>query len=311
MTIQKTFTMINESPKKFHSTKLSFYQYFWDSYNIGDIDPSYSMLKYIAQRWELNIEQKYWLAYLYATNYCGATSYFMIQEFPDFEMIDINRMQQWWEKWKTKLIFQSDRRWLKQNNQFIPAVISYKKLIGNLTQEQKFLSIKTLDSFQNYRNAMKEFSNLKYFGRFALFLYLEAIYVLTGYPMQPDNIDLKDAESSRNGIAYALGYHHLLTGKRYPKKQITPNEIKFIHQGLWKLIKQLKLQNPSARIDIWNVETLACAYHKYCRDGSRYIGYYLERQKKEILTMESRITTGIDWSLLWDYRCEHFIQKIN
>jgi len=286
------------------TNKISFNQYFWDSYNIGDIDPAYSMLKYIANRWELNIEQKYWLAFLYATNYCGATTYFMIQEFPDYEMIDINRMVKWWEKWKTKLIFQTDRRWLKQNNQFIPSVISYQKLIGGLSQEQKFLMLKTPDVFINYRNCMNEFSKLKYFGRFALFLYLEAVYVLTGYPMQPDNIDLKDAESSRNGIAYALGYHHLLTGKKYRRKSLNNSEIKLIHQGLWQLIKNLKSQNSSARIHIWNVETLACAYHKYCRDNSRYVGYYLDRMKNEIKTMESRITHGIDWSLLWDYFVE-------
>lgn len=295
---------MNNTLKTSINNKIDFYKYFEDSYKIGDIDPSYSMLKYIAERWELNIEQKYWLAYLYATNYCGATTYFMIQEFPDFDMVDINRMQKWWDKWKSKLVFQTDRRWLKQNNQFIPAVISYKKLVGGASQELKFFSLKTPDVFQNYRNCMQEFSKLKYFGRFALFLYLEAVHVLTDYPMKPDNIDLKEAESSRNGIAYALGYHQLLTGKRYPEKQITPKEIKLIQQGMWLLIRKLKCRLPQARIDIWNLETLACAYHKYCRDGSRYIGYYLDRQKNEIITLQNNIPHGIDWQLLWDYRTD-------
>jgi hypothetical protein len=33
-------------------------------YNMGDIDPSYPMLRYVCDRFELNIEQRYWLAFL-------------------------------------------------------------------------------------------------------------------------------------------------------------------------------------------------------------------------------------------------------
>ena len=56
---------------------------------IGDCDPSYSALNYLCDRNELNIEQRYWISFLYATNYCVTTTYYIWSEFPDFENINI------------------------------------------------------------------------------------------------------------------------------------------------------------------------------------------------------------------------------
>jgi hypothetical protein len=44
--------------------KLSYRDYHRYSREIGDVDPSYSMLRYICERYELNNKQRYWLAYL-------------------------------------------------------------------------------------------------------------------------------------------------------------------------------------------------------------------------------------------------------
>ena len=60
--------------------------------------------------------------------------------------------------------------------------------------------------------------------------------------------------------------------------------------------------------NIWNVETTLCAYKKY-KLGKRYIGYYIERQKKEILKIQDLVKTGVDWSVLWDFRNENYEKK--
>ena len=44
-----------------------------------------------------------------------------------------------------------------------------------------------------------------------MFIYLEMVNVLTGYDFEPTYLDLKDAESCRNGLVYHLGHDELDT----------------------------------------------------------------------------------------------------
>ena len=60
--------------------------------------------------------------------------------------------------------------------------------------------------------------------------------------------------------------------------------------------------------NIWNVETTLCAYKKY-KKGKRYIGFYIDRQRKEIEKMQHNVKEGVDWSPLWDFRQETYDKK--
>lgn len=282
-----------------------FIEYHGAMQDAGDIDPSYPMLRYVCDRFELNSEQRYWLAFLFASCYCAPTVYYIYNEFPDYETVDVDRLQRWWDANREKLLFQTDRRWVRSRNQFVDIFKSYRALIGSLTQQQKFLSLKTPRKQATYRNCYQEFSQVYQFGRFALFLYLEAVHVVTGYPMEPDTLDLKEAESSRNGVAYALGYDQWITGKETGKTKLNAIALSKLQSGFWDIVQAVRQARPGQRADIWNVETTLCAYKKYKR-GDRYVGYYLDRQGKEIQQLQSKVKDGVDWSVLWDFREETF-----
>ena len=97
----------------------SYHEYHTLSMAAKDVDPSVICLRYLAERFELNIEQRYWIAFLYGTCYCAPTVFYMYNEFPDFEGVDVDRMQKWWDEKKSLLIFQTDRLRIKSNNQFV------------------------------------------------------------------------------------------------------------------------------------------------------------------------------------------------
>lgn len=282
-----------------------FIEYHGAMQDAGDIDPSYPMLRYVCNRFELNSEQRYWLAFLFATCYCAPTVYYIYNEFPDYETVDVDRLQRWWDANREKLLFQTDRRWVRSRNQFVDIFKSYRALIEGLTQHQKFLSLKTPHLQATYRNCYQEFSQVYQFGRFALFLYLEAVHVVTEYPMEPDTLDLKEAESSRNGVAYALGYDQWITGKETGKTKLNAITLSKLQAGFWDIVQAVRKARPGHRADIWNVETTLCAYKKYKR-GDRYVGYYIDRQGKEIQQLQGKIKDGVDWSVLWDFREETF-----
>lgn len=67
---------------------IGFIDYHVQSSKAKDIDPANDCLKYVCDRFELNIEQRYWLSFLFATCYSATTVYYIYNEFPDYENVD-------------------------------------------------------------------------------------------------------------------------------------------------------------------------------------------------------------------------------
>lgn len=291
---------------------------------MGDIDPQYPMLRYVCNRYELTVEQRYWLAFLTGATYCAPTVFYIYNEFPDFENVDVGRLKRWWfdRNGRENSIFQTDRSWVRSRNQIIPMFESYRDLLDGRTQEQAFKDVQQSAPTETYDKAYKYFGNVKYFGRFGMFLWLEAVHVVTDFPLCPTTMPWKESSSrsSRNGMIFALGYDNLLRGHGYGDDPISDADYGHIENGFQAILMLLKELDPDARVDVWNVETTLCAYKKW-RLGIehperkptahyRYPGYYLDRQHREISQLQESVTNGVDWSVLWDFRDEN-LQKDN
>jgi len=273
-----------------------FLAYHNESARAGDIDPSHAMLRYLCSRFELNLEQRYWLAFLYGLTYCGASVYYAYSEFPDYENVNIGRMNRWWtDRGREAIICQTDRRWVRSSNQFVPAVESYTKWLRGKTQEEHFAQFDQATPETRYNALYASARQLYSFAQFSLFLYLEAIDTITPLDLVPTDLDLNKAWSCRNGLVYAYGLDHHLT----PREAGTPKEGAAAIAEAWADLRGRVSEN------VWNLETTLCAYRKY-RDGKRYLGSYLDRQALEITKMASHETTGVAWSVLWDYRRETY-----
>lgn len=283
---------------------VSYLVYHKISRQVGDCDPANEMLRYVCDRFELNIEQRYWLAYLFATCYCGPTVYYMYNEFPDFENVDFGRLERWWAANKSALYFQTDRRWVRSRNQWCDMLRSYTCRVGRHgSQEAAFNRFRTKNPYIAYDGLYEEMGNLYQMGRYGLFLYLEAVNVTTGFPMKPRTMDMKQgsSESSRNGLAYAIGSPELsVHGK---KNKLPAYWVRHLQSKFNDLAKRQVAIDPTD--SVWSLETTLCAYKKYCI-GKRYVGYYLDRQANEIRKLEQAVPNGVDWSVLWDYRRETY-----
>lgn len=266
---------------------ITYTNYHRKSKAIGDIDPANDMMRYIADRFELNIEQRYWLAFLYSTCYCGATVFYIYNEFPDFENVDVPRLQRWWDKNKHLLVFQTDRLRIKSNDQFVETFESYKKWVGPISQNLRFRRLDTGDKIHNYKVLFSELGKIKNVGRFTLFIYIEMITVLTGHPTEPDTLDLKEAGACRKGLLHALDL------------PLDYTDWPHLNRELLRLKSVLK-------DSLYSIETTLCAYGKYMEDR-RYIGYYIERQGKEIIKLQSyKETSGVCWKVLHQFREETY-----
>jgi len=264
---------------------MNYIEYHNKSMEINDVDPAVHCLEYLADRYELNLSQRYWIAFLYGTNYCAPTTFYIYNEFPDFEMVDINRLSKWWESKKNKLIFQTDRLRIKTNNEFIPTFLSYLNLTKK--NQQKYFS-----SAKDWKECYKKIESIKNFGRFSTFNYLDVLNRITDVKFSPAYLNMIEAESCRNGLCFALGKDE------WVNKPLNSLKAKFLHNEFLKLLK-------TEKGNIYQIETTLCAYKKY-RFGKRYIGYYIERMRNEILKMQQNIPDGIAWEVLWQFREETF-----
>lgn len=158
--------------KAFHSLELA----------IGDCDPAYPALKYVARKLNLSTEQRYWLAWLYSLSYCGATAYYMFSEFPFYEDVDTRRLESWWARNKKRCLFQTDRAKVKNFDKIVPMFNSYRRLCGG-SQEATYAECIGGSPEEAYNRVYAKMSNLYYFGRFSLFLLLESVHELTDFPM--------------------------------------------------------------------------------------------------------------------------------
>jgi hypothetical protein len=283
-----------------------FKDYYVKMMSIGDCDPGLPALRYIADRFELNDEQKYWLAFLYSICYNVPTAFFMYNEFPDYENVDTRRVAKWWAENKDKCLFTTDRIYVKSNNKVVPIIKSYQNLMG-LSQKETFSRLLRGSSpEQNYKLIYPLARKIYYMGRFAAFIYLEALNAITEIPIRPDTLELEQSESSRNGLLYALNLDEFITLHHQPPIQpITKEVYRCLNLKLAQLQAELKAENPEIPANMWNIETALCAYKKlFWKD--RYLGYYIDRQRIEIRKMQRAVKEGVDWSVLWDFRREYF-----
>lgn len=266
---------------------LSYVDYHNLSMSAKDVDPSVQCLKYISDRFELNISQRYWISFLYGTNYCAPTTFLMYNEFPDFELVDINRLKKWWLENKSGLIFQSDRLRIKTGDLFISSFISYSNLVKK-NQQRYFNQAKSSAEIYNL------ITDIKHFGRFSTFNYLDVLNQITDVNFSPQYLNMMEADSCRRGLCYAIEKDSWVSEK------LTKDRAIILHNEFLKYNKTLEGS-------IYQIETTLCAYHKY-RKGQRYVGYYIDRMRKEIKSMESRYY-GVAWELLWQFRNENFDKK--
>jgi len=270
----------------------------------GDIDPQNDCLTYLAKRYELSTEQRYWLAFLFGTCYCAPTVFYIYNEFPDYKTVDVNRLRRWWDSNRQRLIFQTDRARVRSNNEFVNCFRSYKQLVGD-NQQAYFAKLQSNNPVETYVNAYKKLANIHYFGRFTMFIYLELVSVLTDTLMIPNSLNLTEAESCRNGLALALGRKDLFT--HFQDKEITKADYHELERGLVRLQERVS-EMPIRHRNLFNIETTLCAYKKV-KLGKRYVGYYIERMRQEIEARKKNVPVGVDWSVLYDFRSATYAKK--
>lgn len=288
----------------------AFIRWFAWSLKYKDCDPAVWMTNYLHERYEHNDEQRLWLAWLYGNTYYLPTAWILLNEFPDFELATVDRMEKWNSENYKRLRYQTDTKWNKGH--LADMFASYQKFVGQSTQRQRInshMGANPTETFDNLWTSIK--GSLHKFGRYSTWFYLQHLYHTAGVDMEPSSLMLNDysgSRSHRNGLLLAAGrdddYDRKLDNRDYESLEGFAREI----------LQEVRVRYPhlAHEVNFFTMETCLCSFKKIFRKHhGRYLGYYLDRQTEEIQKCESDGWYGIEWDVLWDARRETLDQRLD
>lgn len=213
----------------------------------------------------LNSDEILFLAFCYGMTYSSISSIQMFEELPYVR--DLNR---WWDTNKSLLHFQNDKRYIKNNNQFIPA---FKSFQSNYGQIREAIMTKT------YEEARKiVIKNIRFFGEHALYLMYDVLQIVYGdsFGSLPDKIEWETAGATvAEGMYRLLGWDEKLPIK---KKGIEKNLIPVLDNNAETIA-------PLVHLTMTDLESELCAYAKLFKQ-TRYFGYYMDRHLGDLINFE-------------------------
>lgn len=253
----------------------------------GDSAANPRVLAAVADIEQYSTQDRADLCYFYSLTYCIPSAMRIMQ---DRDKI-LDHPEQTASSLRPHLIFQSDRRYVACNNLFERALKYWR---DELSHNAPALS-RTLvgDSGElSFNKAIPAIEKFPSFGRYAAYLYAETIETLMDLPLSGDFSHVE----YDSGRVFSAGLLHLYrmdsSAEHFEKKGVSSliGGEEVLDGYLTRLMHYLKRE--LGPVSIYQVETSLCAYRKFFK-GTRYNGYYADRQLEEILKMAPRVDSEI------------------
>lgn len=288
-----------------------FLDLYHNSFALGDIDPWVWLSQYIADRMELNSDQRCWFSFLQSVTYHLPTAYVILNEYPDLELAGISRLREWWTPEVQKMLpFQKDK--LRQRKYLPETVESYKRVVRG-SESSYFDSILSESPNENFYILWDKFyKEVDHWGRFSCWNFGQGLKHIASYPIEPDTLllTLPGSDSHTKGLCHALGKDEWNFKRRWKDEEgkrkkesykFSTKDREFLEAKAKSLM--LSISNRSY-VDSFSMETVCCEFHKLYRKGnSRYVGYYNDRIAEDINSVMDN-WPGVDWRPLMEGRKE-------
>jgi hypothetical protein len=260
------------------------------------------MSKYFFDRFEYNEEQRLWITWIYGTTYYWPTAYVVWNEFPDMDLVGVDRLADWNNCNYSRLRYQTDTKWNKGH--LAEQFVSYREFVGDRSQRDALTENFVGDPVKDFYALWDTVNSFYKFGRYSSWFYIQALKQTCDIPVEVDSLwfhDHSGSRSHRNGMCYAVGKPDWVDQK------LDEKQIDFLEGRGRELLAETKYKYPDqiGKADFFAMETALCSFKKlFRRKHGRYLGYYLDRQAEEIRKVEADGWNGIDWRPLWDARKE-------
>ena len=245
----------------------------------------YCLLIPFADKAKLSPEERVWLAYLYGLSYSCTTAIRMFEAMPDPNQVKGKLIKGFWKAEKPTLYFNPDKKYIKNNDQVIPAIKSVKDDLGGTSLLSRVVEVsQNGDSFEGlYRYIQKTW---RFFGPHGSYLFLDALYGLCPEVyVDPTGLDWKNGgKTVVEGMAHMLYQDELIQTRQFPLDRYD------------RAVDLLQKTTGQPKVII---ESVLCAFRKLFK-GTRYVGYYADRMLEEctfVDTLKGVYTKPDVWGL--------------
>lgn len=248
-------------------------------------------------------DDRVWWCLLYSSCYCMGSAMVMMNEL-DFRTVTDDEIDKFWENHKPRLIFQSDRRYIKNMNQF--TIIAKEFLQRSNRKPWEYISqFVTDDPEETYKNLYKEVKKWKYYGRFGIILFIFNLCKLFPIEVESKDYDWKNGATTTSAIFHAQYDDQKAIDFDAGTYKLTEDDLTMLDATLDIIIKALKKANPNKNWNVVYVSSDLCSFRKLFK-ASRYPGFYIDRQQQEIEFLEKTYPEYQDmWNFVWDGRKRH------
>jgi hypothetical protein len=260
------------------------------------------VLPYVAEAMELDLEQRFWLAWLNANTQNPVTSLLLLQEAP--RLRDAERAVAFWRRSYSLLDWDTDRRYHKAR--FSDAMDSYTSATACSCTMPQFRYFR---DGQDWEQWWVRASALRTMGRLSTWSYLEYLRILLGQVVVPDAAslyleDIQGSRSHRNGLALVTGHDHLVVDKQLGRPGITDavydrDVLEYLGEEAHGLFAEAQ-QRAGAGASLLSLESALCTYKSWHKPNRRYPGVYNDMLYNRLITAENR--WGHRFDVLWEAR---------
>lgn len=258
------------------------------------------------QEYSYTKDQQVWWILLYSACYCMGSAC-VLSESLDFRTLTKKSLERFWTNHKQKLIFQSDRRYIKNMDQF--TTIAWEFIERSGRHPWRYLKQFFRDTpEETYAALYREVSSWKYYGRFGTILFLYNLNKMLGIPLDSQEYDWKSG-STTTAALFNANYQDDRADEFEKNPRLSTEEQIWLDTQLHKIISVLKKKYPERNWTVMGVTSDMCSYRKLYKQ-SRYLGFYVDRQQDELRILEAlNPEFSSMWGNLWRWRKEYLPEQ--
>ena len=249
-------------------------------------------------------DDRVWWCLLYSSCYCMGSAMVMMNEL-DYKTVTDDEIDKFWLEHKKRLIFQSDRRYIKNMNQF--TIIAKEFLQRSNRKPWEYISqFITDDPETTYKQLYKEVGSWRYYGRFGIILFIFNLCKLfKDVEVESTDYDWKNGATTTSAVFHARYEDDKAVAFDAKEYRLTDDDIKVLDATLLVIIDALKKENPNKNWNVVYVSSDLCSFRKLFK-ASRYLGFYIDRQQEEIEFLEKTYPEYQQmWDFVWEERAKH------
>lgn len=236
------------------------------------------LLRTLADIHKLSLDERIWLCWLHTCCNCEITAWLMYQQL-NYKTLKKREAEAFWTDNRNKLVFVTDRIYVKSNNEFVG-------LLGKFIKHTHRQPQKILMEFDEFSDLYNELCTWRYMGRYSTELFLEAIVTVTGQDIQPDtqefNFDL--GRTMTSGLLNTLYMDD--TANAFDAGVPLDRHIKEKLIQYLPVLHKRFMKTSGLNITLSQMTPKLCSWRKLFK-GQRYGTYYIDRQLKCLTQMES------------------------